>query len=137
MGPFPLVIPLGRPYVCVVHQLRDIINVFAILDQGTDERGPRAMGSDSFFHINPLSPLADNVAQSGMTQFLLGLAAVRILRRLKEKIILPDLTLDSIHPRDILINVMSRRRMDRNLIHLLTFTEVIEKPNALLGFEVR
>jgi hypothetical protein len=75
----------------VVHQLRDIINIFTILDQRTDECGPRAMRSDSFFLVNPLGPLADDVAQSGVAQFLLGLATVRVLRRLEKKIILPNL----------------------------------------------
>lgn len=95
------------------------------------------MWSDSFFHVNPFGPLTYDIAQGGVAQLLLGLPAVGVFSRLKEKIILADLTLNPIHPRDILINIMSSCRMDRNLVHFLALIQIIEKPNALLSFEVR
>lgn len=95
------------------------------------------MGCDSLFLVNHLGPLSDDIAQGGVAQFLLNLTAVGVFCRLEEKVILRDLAPNPIHPRDILVNVMGRSRVDWNLVHFLALAQVVEEPNALLGFEVR
>ena len=61
MSPLSFVVPLGRSDIGVIHQLRYIVDILSVFDQGADERGPSTVRGDSLLLINLLRPLSDDM----------------------------------------------------------------------------